>query len=274
MKITNINHSKTFLDTLKSLFPLEEKINDLRLNHIGKSFLLINSYVAPPLAISEVLHKIGLNSFITLPAALSTMHLANKGLKQLFKPLLTSLSSVLLLLFQKTINLHHLLITPLMATAVFFIDKIEGNNKIDSSNENGHCKSDIKVNENEELDKNKSTKNKNVNNIPVSLIDFLKLQFIVNLVPNVINMVSSRLKELIEDDTNHMTRFVKQVGLYLFKVLGLSSGFVGTESLANLALSKLKVLEKGNTLAPESLACTSICSISGASIVSGEHFNH
>lgn len=223
-------------DYFESLFPLEKKIAGLKVQgeEIGtnaKQFLLMVSNLTPAIAMSEILKPLHVDSFVASPLAISAMHLANRGTDKLHKLGLTSLSSVGLIAMQKFMGLPRLLIRPIMALAVFFIEK-------NGKEKHVHTK-DCKHEDHEHHEHEKEHNNVHKHNEKAEWLKLLKLQGQINTVPSIVNFGIGKLKEMNESNESLLGKFTSHIGISALQILGLSGGFLGVGKLIDNILLKL-----------------------------------
>ncbi len=220
-------------DYFESLFPLEKKIAGLKIQgeEIGtntKQFLLMLSNLTPAIAMSEILKPLHVDSFVASPLAISAMHLANRGTDKLHKLGLTSLSSVGVIALQRFMGLPRLLIRPIMALAVFFIEKNGKEKHVHTED----CK-------HEEHEHEKEHKNVHEHNEKAEWLKLLKLQGQINTVPSIVNFGISKLREMNESNGSLLGKFTSHIGISALQILGLSGGFLGVGKLIDNILLKL-----------------------------------
>lgn len=228
------NHDNCFScmkEHLRKIFPLERYINSEVKHPVVKQLLFMVSNLTPAVGASEMAHSIHLSPFFASPLAISAMHLTNRGLMHTKKLLLTSLSSVGIIALQKFVNLPRALIRPIMALAVFFIER-NGN----------HTKDDV--------------------------IKLLKLQGQINTIPLATNFLIGKLKENIGEGSNSLDRFFNHVGHSVLRVLGLSIGFVGMGHLIDELLCKLKFVTNEESLSMKTEGA--VCACCGAPVCVAE----
>ena len=221
-------------DYLKTLLPFEEKIKNLEVGNTAKQLLLMTSNLTPAVVIAEILKPFHITPFIASPVAISAMHLTNRGTNQLSKLLFTSLSSLGITALQKFINLPRILIRPIMALAVFFIERT-GKSQINESNhvhteECKHPEHDEEPEHNHNLD---STKN--------AWIKLLKLQGQINTVPWIVNFFTNKLKEK-NADNSMFVKFFNHIGITALQIGALSLGFTGLGHVIDKALLKFNLI--------------------------------
>ncbi len=241
---------------IKNLFPLEGKIKDLKVNNTVKQLLTMASNLTPALGVSEITGALHTNPFISSPLAISAMHLTNRGTDQLPKLLFTALSSIGVIAAQRFAHLPRILIRPVMALAVFFIER-NGSSKEHTHNdqcshENNHShkeKSDSKIKKGD-------------------WINLLKLQGQINTVPWLANLYTSKLKSLNEQNDNLITRFLGHIGISASHIAGLSLGFVGLGHLIDKSLVEFKVLSDKESVAMR--AEGAVCACCGAPVCVAE----
>ena len=226
-------------DHLRKIFPLEEKIKELKVGKTIRQLLTMVSNLTPAISISEITSSLHINSFISSPLAISSMHLTNRGINQLPKLLLTVLSSVGVIAAQRFADLSRLLTRPIMALAVFFIER-NGTHKEKSDSE-------IKKSD---------------------WVNLLKLQGQINTVPWLVNLYTSRLKELNKQNDNFVNRFLSNVGISSLHIAGLSLGFVGLGHLIDKSLVKFKLVSNEESIAMR--AEGAVCACCGAPVCIAE----
>ena len=175
---------------LSKVFPFEEKIKGLKVNNTVKQLLTMISNLTPAIGVSEIAGVLHTNSFIASPLAISAMHLTNRGINQLPKLFFTALSSVGILSAQKFADLPRIFTRPIMALAVFFIEK------------NGKSKNHIKKSD---------------------WINLLKLQGQINTVPWLANLYTTKLKEVNEQNNSFINKFLGHLGISTLHIAGLSN---------------------------------------------------
>lgn len=227
-------------DHLRNIFPFERKINKLKTNQPVKEFLLMLSNLTPAILVSKVAGNYGVDNLISSPLSLGSMHFTNRGfdkekLPQLF---LTCVGSLGLITAKKLTSLPNLLIRPVMACFVFFIER---NGK--------HAHS------------NKSSKHKN--NLPAvskdDLLKLLKLQVQINTVPYLSNFLTSKLSERISGGGNFVSRFLGFVVTSSFQILSLSLGFLGLGKLIDPIFNGHKTTNKDSALTSRTEAGACAC---------------
>ncbi len=205
----------------RNLFPLEEKIKDLKVNNTVKQLLIMVSNLTPAVGIAEITRALHINPFISSPLAISSMHLTNRGINHLPKLFLTALSSTGITAAQKFIALPRILTRPIMALAVFFIEKSGTHVHSEECNHDSHDahkkESDSKIKKSDWM-------------------NLLKLQGQINTVPWLANLYTSKLKELNNQNDNFITNFLGHVGISSLHIAGLSLGFVGLGHLIDKTL--------------------------------------
>ncbi len=222
-------------DYFESLFPLEQKIAELKIQgeEIGtntKQFLLMVSNLTPAIAMSEILKPFHVDSFVASPLAISAMHLANRGTDKLHKLGFTSLSSIVLIAMQKFMGLPRTLIRPIMALAVFFIEK---NGKKEKHVHSEDCKHEHEK-EHKEIHSHNEKKEE--------WLKLLKLQGQINTVPSIVNFGISKLREINESNESLLGKFASHIGISALQILGLSGGFLGIGKLIDKLLLKLNFI--------------------------------
>lgn len=239
-------------DYLERLFPLEETIKHLQIggkeiNKTTKQLLLMASNLTPAIATSEILRPFHIDSFIASPLAISAMHLTNRGTNQLHKLLFTGLSSIGVIALQKFAHLPRVLIRPIMALAVFFIEK---------NGKHVHTeKCDHHHDEKERISKS-------------DWINLLKLQGQINTVPQIINFALDRLRESNESSDGFFKKFLGKVGISALQIAGLSLGFVGMGHLIDKLLVQFKFITDEESLAMR--AEGAVCACCGAPVCVAE----
>ncbi len=218
---------------LSKIFPFEEKIKNLNVkNNTVKQLLTMVSNLTPALGVAEITNLFHVNPFISSPLAISSMHLTNRGTSQLHKLILTSLSSIGITAAQKFVDLPRIFIRPIMAFAVSFIEK----------NGSKFKKSDW--------------------------INVAKLQGQINTVPWIVNLFTSKLKELNEQNDNFITRFLGRIGISASHIAGLSLGFIGLGHLIDKSISKLNLISDKESIAMR--AEGAVCACCGAPVCVAE----
>ncbi len=240
-------------DYLEKLFPLEETIKNLQvggkeINKTTKQLLLMVSNLTPAIAMSEILKPFHVDSFIASPLAISAMHLTNRGTNQLHKLLFTGLSSIGVIALQKFAQLPRILIRPVMALAVFFIEK------------NGKHVHTEECNHDEHIDHQQISKS--------DWIKLLKLQGQINTVPQIINFALSRLRESNESNDSFFKKFLGKVGISALQIIGLSLGFVGIGHLIDKLLVQFNFVSSEESLAMR--AEGAVCACCGAPVCVAE----
>ncbi len=235
-------------NSTNNLFPLEEKIKELNVNHTIKQLLTMISNLIPAMGVAEIAGSFHVNPFISSPLAISAMHFTNRGTnaKHLPKLLLTALSSVGILALQKTADLPRIFIRPIMALAVFFSEKL-GHVHTDNHTDN----IEQKENNHEEHNHKKITKS--------DWINLLKLQGQINTVPWLANLYTSRLKELNEQNNNLVTRFLGKIGISTLHIAGLSLGFVGLGHLIDKSLTHFNIISDKESIAMRTEVAVCAC---------------
>lgn len=253
----NCNHHEGISGTKKSnnLFPLEERIKSLNTNKTIKQFLTMISNLTPAMAVSEIGGAFHLNSLITSPLAISAMHLTNRGTNKehLPKLFLTTLSSLGVISAQKFANLPRLLIRPLMAFAIFFIEK---NGKHIHNEECKHEK-------NHESHKEKVDFNISKND----WINLLKLQGQINTIPWLANLFTNNLNKLNEEN-NEVNQILGKIGISASHIVSLSFGFIGLGALIDKSLTHFKVISDKESIAMR--AEGAVCACCGAPVCVAE----
>ncbi|MBI3591614.1 MAG: hypothetical protein HY094_09605 [Candidatus Melainabacteria bacterium] len=234
-------------DYLEKIFPFEQKINTLKFSPTIKQLLLMASNLTPAIATSEVLKPLHVSSFIASPLAISAMHFANRGKDKLHKLFFTSLSSIGVLALQKFASLPRILTRPILATAVFFVER--NNGKHESHTDHTHT-------EECNHDENKLKKS--------DLIKLLKIQGQINTVPWVINSLANKLKASNNESDNLITKFFGHVGISAIQIAGLSLGFVGLGKLIDKLLLKFNYINNEESLVMR--AEGAVCACCGAPV--------
>jgi len=217
-----------------NIIPFEQYLNNkLKNQNLLKQFLLMISNLTPAIVVSNLLKPLHASSFISSPLAISAMHLTNRGTKQLNKLLFTSLSSVGLIAIQKFLNLPRLFIRPLMALAVFFIER------------NGK-----KVSQKQEL------------------ANLIKLQGQIISVPYIVNSITNKLHEANDSTDSILKRFLVHVGISVGQILGLSLGFIGAGKLIDKTLLHFKFISNEDFLATRTEGA--VCACCGAPVCVAE----
>ncbi len=246
----------------KSLFPLEEKIKELKVNNFTKQFLTMISNLTPAIGVSEITGAFHVDSLISSPLAISSMHLTNRGTNKehLPKLFLTALSSIGIISAQKFVTLPRILIRPVMALAVFFIEK-NGSKKEHVHTEN--CNHD-----HDHDHKDKNIKKENYEITKSDWINLAKLQGQINTVPWLANLYTKRLKEMNESNDGMINKFLGSIGISALHIAGLSLGFVGLGHLIDKSLVEFKVLSDKESIAMR--AEGAVCACCGAPVCVAE----
>ena len=244
--------------TLSKVFPFEEKIKNLKVSSLTKQLLTMVSNLTPAISVSEIAGAFHINSFISSPLAISSMHFTNRGAnkKHLPKLFLTALSSIGVLAAQKFAELPRVFIRPAMAFAVFFIEKIGAHVHTDKY-KHSH---DHKENNHKEHSHNKIKKS--------DWINLGKLQTQINTVPWLVNSFTSKLKELNEQNDNFIIKFLGHIGISISHIAALSLGFVGLGYLIDKSLSKLEIVTDKESIAMR--AEGAVCACCGAPVCVAE----
>ena len=239
---------------LEKIFPLEQSISNLKLNLTTKQFLLMVSNLTPAIAAAEILKPFHVSSFIASPLAISAMHFANRGKSKLHKLLFTALSSIGVTALQKFASLPRTLIRPIMAVAVFFIERNgkehkhhEHIDKCEHSKKHEHSESKFKKDD---------------------LIKLLKLQGQINTVPWIVNSLTNKLKETYNESDNLITKFFRHIGIGAIQIGGLSLGFVGLGHLIDKLLLQFNFVSSEELLAMR--AEGAVCACCGAPVCVAE----
>lgn len=240
------------------IFPFEEKIKKLKVSNSTKQLLTMFSNLIPAISVSEIAGALHINSLISSPLAISAMHLTNRGINKEHLPKLffTAFSSVGIIAGQKFANLPRILIRPIMALAVFFIEKT-----------GKHVHTDKCNHPNEE----KETNHKKHNSSKITKHDWInlgKLQVQINTVPWLANLYTSKLKELNEGNNSFITRFFGYVGISTLHIASLGLGFVGLGHLIDKSLVKFKALSDKESIAIR--AEGAVCACCGAPVCVAE----
>ena len=249
----NHNHKQT-----KNLFPLEEKIKELNTGKTTKQLLSMASNLIPAIGVAEIAGTLNTSSFISSPLAISAMHLTNRGINKEHLPKLffTILSSIGVISAQKFASLPRLFIRPIMALAVFFIEKSGKHvhtDKCDHSHEE-------KGNNHKEDNHNKIKKG--------DWINLLKLQGQINTVPWLASLYTNKLKELNEQNDNFIIKFLGHVGISALHIAGLSLGFVGLGHLIDKSITRLNLVSEKESIAMR--AEGAVCACCGAPVCVAE----
>ena len=235
----NINHSHGH--RVNKIFPFEERINALNINLFLKEILLNISYLTPAILVSRVSTK--LLSFVTgekaipyivSPLSVSSMFLSNKGLKEIHKPVLISLSSIFLIALKQLVNLPRWLMRTLVALAVDMINKI-GKDKQTSS------------------DKSLTKED---------LIKHIRLQTLVNLVPPGINFFLNKITEKFSYLTSPVGKVLTDTSLIFAQIAGLAFGFSSFGYLIDKGLKRFDLITNGENLAGKTES--TVCACCGA----------
>lgn len=216
-----------------NVVPFEPYINNKLKNTFLKQFLLMVSNLTPAIAVSKLLKPLNASSFISSPLAIGAMHFTNRGTNQLNKLLFTTLSSLGITAMQKFLSMPRLFIRPLMALAVFFVER------------NGK----------------KTTKQQEVTNL-------LKLQGQIISVPYIVNTITNKLHEANDSTGNMLKRFLGHVGIGVFQILGLSLGFIGVGKLIDKILMHFKFISNEDFLATRTEGA--VCACCGAPVCVAE----
>lgn len=221
------NHPGGVGGPLKWLFPLEQKIKNIEgLNTLGKQFLLLVSNLTPAVFALDILKPFNVTPYVASPLAISAMHITNRGKDQLHKLLFTVLSSEGIIALQKLVNLPRILIRPIMALAVYFIERDR---------------------------KNLISKN----SIYQDLAKLLKLQAQINTIPWLAGELTHKLKEMNESAQNVITRGLSNIGISAFHIVSLSLGFMGLGHLVDKLSHSLKLSSEDSlTTKTEAVVCS------------------
>ncbi len=240
---------------LEKIFPLEKTIKDLNISNTSKQFLSMVSNLTPALAISEITNKLHIDSLIASPLAISAMHLTNRGKEKLSKLFLTSLSSIGVISAQKFLSLPRILIRPIMALAVFFIEK--------TNNEHAHndkCEHEHEHNTDNDSDHHFVSKN--------DLIKLIKLQIQINTIPGVINLLVNKLKEKNDEANTIGGQILGKLGIFATRVAGLSTGFLGLGHIIDNVLLRFNIITNEEAIAIRAEAA--VCACCGAPVCVAE----
>ena len=267
------NCKSCLFDHIKDLFPFQESLKRLKVsenettnNFIKEVFANICLFT-PALSISEISGKLlsaisssPLNAYAVPPLSITAMQLANKGKQlgetvQIGKLLLTGLTTSCVTWLQKAFNFPRAFVRALVAVPIFYIEKIglkKENDKNkheeehhhhtheDSCNHKHHEHTEkVKPHDEEEKEQKKSLSD---------LIALVRLQVLVNSVPSLLNIATGKLKAINNDSGNIFTKFFGNVGIFLFKVTGLSFGFVSCGKLIDKIFGKLGLLKEQNKI--------------------------
>ena len=247
-------------DYLEKLFPLEETIKNLHsggkeINKTTKQLLLMASNLTPAIAMSEILKPFHVDSLIASPLAISAMHLTNRGTKQLPKLAFTALSSIGVIALQKFASLPRLLIRPIMALAVFFIERNGKHVHTEECKHHDHEHQHIEQKPNLIPEK-------------TEWINLLKLQGQINTVPQIINFALSKLRESNESSDSFFKKFLGKVGISTLQIAGLSLGFSGMGHLIDKLLVQFNFVSNEESLAMR--AEGAVCACCGAPVCVAE----
>ncbi len=263
---------------LENLFPLEHTIKELKsVNSIGKQLLLMASNLTPAIAMTEILKPFHVDSFIASPLAISAMHLTNRGTNHLHKLLFTSLSSVGVVALQKFANLPRILIRPIMALAVFFIEKTGKEKHIDkrhihtaecdhSHHEHDHVHTAECNHTHEVTHDEKKSKDSWISK--AEWIKLAKLQGQINTVPSIVNFGINKLREANDMNDNWAKKFLGNIGISALQIAALSLGFVGLGHLIDKMLLKFNFVSNEESLAMR--AEGAVCACCGAPVCVAE----
>lgn len=100
------------------------------------------------------------------------------------------------------------------------------------------------------------------------LPSLLKLQGQINTVPWIINLVVHKLKETALDSNNFVAKFAGYFGAFLFHIIGLSAGFVGSGKLIDKVFEKFNLTSNGDSLAVRTEGA--VCACCGAPVCVAE----
>lgn len=217
-------------DHLKNIFPFEKKIAKLNANPVFKQFLTMLSNLTPATVVSEIAHSLNLSSFISSPISISAMYLSNKEISKanLIKLFFTLLSSIGTMTVQKLLSLPKFFIRPVMALAVFLLEK-----------------------------KEKGIKNSK------DTIKLLKLQGQINTVPLAVNLFTGKLKNINSANDNFVRSFLGHVGISALHIAGLSLGFIGLGHVIDKSLEKFNLSDEGHLAIRTEGAVCACCGVPG-----------
>ncbi len=244
---------------LSKIFPLEEKIRNLKTNNHIKQFLINISYLTPALITSNLanliltpLHGEKVTPFIASPLTIASMFLSNKGVKKLnpLTPILISLGSIINLTLQRLINMPKQLTRPFMALAVHIATKFTKEEHVHEHPEDKKHHSHSSVFSKEDLIKQG------------------RLQILVNVVPWINNILIKKLEEVNHNSSNFINKYLGKIGIMATQILGLSTGFSVLGYILDKGLEKLKLIKSTNS--SEAAQAESVCACCGAPVCVAE----
>jgi len=212
-------------------FPLEKLYTNK--NGETKQFASMLTNLSPAFIISEALTPFEISPFIKSPISIFSMYLSNRGLDKIHKPILTSLGSLGILSLQQFAGMSRKLLRPLMALAVFTIERLFPDHDTkthEEHNEHDACSHD---HNNEEKHEHEQT-------MESTLFGLGSLELQINTIAPAIDFLSEKIfNEYIPFSESLLSKFLKSVSSTTFKILGLSGGFLGAGKLIQEAIKKL-----------------------------------
>ena len=231
-KSVTTKNKTNLLNSLISYIPLEKHLNKLG-NGFSKQIALMVSNLTPAFVVSELLNIFNTSPFIKSPVSIFSMHLLNKGNEKVHKPFLTSIGSIGILALQKFVGLPRALIRPLMAIAVFAVEKIFPDKSNNNSHERHHQMGNISR-------KDEHKNHEHTEDGIALLLGLGKLEVLMNTVPLVVDYLSGRLfEDKVSSSNNFLDKVTNTALNVLFKIGALSLGFTGAGNLINLLLKNI-----------------------------------
>jgi hypothetical protein len=209
--------------------PLEK----LYTNENGKTkqFISMLTNLSPAFIASEILTPFEVSPFIKSPVSIFSMYLSNRGINKIHKPILTSLGSLGILSLQQFAGMSRKLLRPLMALAVFVIERLFPDHDIKTHKE---------CNEHDDCNHKHDHKNEHNQTIESTLFGLGSLELQINTIAPAIDFLSEKIfNEYIPFGESFLSKFSKSILSTTFKVLGLSGGFLGAGKLIQEAIKKL-----------------------------------
>jgi len=190
----------------KGFRPIEDLIAARNLKPFHEQLLTNITNLSTAYGVSDLADAFKVSPWLSLPLSFVTMHLTNKGTRNLDKLGYTSLAGLGALALQKAFRLPKWLLKTLVSAVIFSI-----NNK----------KLSLPVN----LLNGKLFK-LSKDDWQFVLKKFLKIETVIHSIPNIIHPLVNHAQRRLVTENKSLTRYPIALGLFISKILGLSGGFV------------------------------------------------
>ncbi len=184
--------------------PLEDLIAARNLKPFHEQLLTNITNLTTAYGVSDIADAFKVSPWLSLPLSFITMHLTNKGSRNLDKLGYTSLAGLGALAIQKAFKLPKWLLKTLVSGVIFTINNKKLNFPLGVKNLTSLTKSDW---------------------IFIAK-KFCKIETVIHSIPNIVHPLINKAHRKFVTDNKSLSRYPIALTLFATKILGLSGGFV------------------------------------------------